>query len=171
MRVHQKSNAACRLPYRAFTSSTYNTILPFSVTRYGSYGSGSHCMSKSMRVPLSFMCTISSCLLCMKALGISTVATSCCSSASMTDVRSTASVEIVGQVASSCCSSASMTDVTSTVSVEMVGQVASDHDIQMHCLQSSASSMPFNSPTLFLLEKHEVAESVVIQFPPEMAEN
>ena len=58
VRVNQKSNAACRLPYRAFTSSTYNTILPFLVTRYGLYGSGSHCISKSMQIPLSFMCTV-----------------------------------------------------------------------------------------------------------------
>ena len=94
------------MPYSAFLSSTYRTCFPRSSCTCLRYNIGSILTRSSAIFPSSFICTVSSMSACIKAPGMSTVATSRFSIASMTHDNITASIATVGELASSfvmCC--------------------------------------------------------------------
>ena len=101
LRSFQNSKSAWSVLYSAFASHMYITSLPFLVMRNLVYLSGSTLVSTVANGPLSFTWITSSMLVCMKAPGMSQVATFWCSFISKTHDRNRDSMERVGVLVSS----------------------------------------------------------------------
>ena len=88
--------AAQRHPYKPFISWTYNTGCPFSWWQYSAYRSGSHSINIAASVLCRTICITSSWSPCINAPGMSAVYTARHSQASITAVKRTDSMSMVG---------------------------------------------------------------------------